>query len=173
MRETIDPCLLGENPDVLSIGKRCEIQGYGFVWPPFPKTPYFQSPEGDRIPMVSIDQCPYLPDGFNVEGSCFEGNKDTLEPVPCSPALSTDSEGDEQASDIVNDDEGASVELVDGELDLTDGSSDLDNDGSDEDDDEDSNGAERSAAVETAESGGGQPLATKVVQGNLRLPTHR
>ena len=57
--------------------------------------------------MVSIDQYPYLLDEFNVEGNCFMVDEDTLEPVPCSPALSTDSEGDEQAGGVVNDDDGA------------------------------------------------------------------
>jgi len=58
IREAIGPYLLDETPDVLSIGTRCELHGYGFFWSPYSKSPHFKNPDGDVIPLASIDQVP-------------------------------------------------------------------------------------------------------------------
>ena len=54
--DNIDPYLLHETPDVLSIGTRCELHGFAFHWYPYSKHPYFVSPSGKEIPLVSLDQ---------------------------------------------------------------------------------------------------------------------
>ncbi len=41
MKETIEPYVLDESPDVISIGRRCRKYGYGFYWNPFSREPYF------------------------------------------------------------------------------------------------------------------------------------
>ena len=50
IREAIGPYLLGDSPDVLSVGTRCELHGYGFYWPPYSKFPYYMSPDGVNTP---------------------------------------------------------------------------------------------------------------------------
>jgi len=66
--EQIEAYLMEESPDVLSIGSRCELHGYGFHWEPYSKKPYFVDPDGKRVTLVSVDQCPYLEDDFNCDG---------------------------------------------------------------------------------------------------------
>ena len=65
-KENIEPYILDETPDVLSIGQRCVEMGYEFRWPALSENPYFINPQGDRIDLISINNCPYLQDDFNV-----------------------------------------------------------------------------------------------------------
>ena len=37
----IQPYVMDDSPDLLSIGSRCELEGYGFYWPPYGQTPCF------------------------------------------------------------------------------------------------------------------------------------
>ena len=46
--EPINAYVLHDTPSVLSVGKRCANQNYGFVWPPG-RDPFMISPEGKRI----------------------------------------------------------------------------------------------------------------------------
>ena len=47
-KEPINAYVLRDTPSVLSIGKRCMNQNYGFVWPPG-REPFMIDPEGKRI----------------------------------------------------------------------------------------------------------------------------
>ena len=66
LKEVIDPYILDETPDVLSIGKRCEEMGYDFHWYGYSKRPFFVTPDGDKVSMTSYQCVPYLADDFNV-----------------------------------------------------------------------------------------------------------
>ena len=71
LEEIIEPYLLESTPDVLSVGARCEMKGYRFVWEPFSKHPYFVTPEGERVVLTSIEYVPYLLDEFNTSGKAL------------------------------------------------------------------------------------------------------
>ena len=87
LEEHIDPYVLDDSPDVLTVGRRCRKHGYGFHWEPFGDAPYYVSPDGKVIWHECLDGVPYLPDDWNAEnapplvgglrsqteiGSCFE-----------------------------------------------------------------------------------------------------
>ncbi len=67
---------LGDTPDVLSIGYRCQALGYGFIWPPYADHCFLVPPEC-KFPAISDkmknsyvrceaeDYIPYLTDSFN------------------------------------------------------------------------------------------------------------
>ena len=67
---------LGDTPDVLSIGYRCQALGYGFIWPPYADHCFLVPPEC-KFPVISgkmknsyvrceaEDYIPYLTDDFN------------------------------------------------------------------------------------------------------------
>ena len=63
----IKPYVLEDTPDVLIIGGRCVNEGYGFYWPPYSGSPYFELPDfkkhGKRCSLISIHDVPYLVDG--------------------------------------------------------------------------------------------------------------
>ena len=59
-QESIRPYLLPETPWVLSVGKRCQAQGFCFFWGPFSDTPIIYSPMGQRTDLISINYVPYL-----------------------------------------------------------------------------------------------------------------
>ena len=65
----IAPFVLGDTPDVLTIGGRCVNEGYGFHWPPYSKAPYFEllgfAKHRKICQLVSISEVPYLADGRN------------------------------------------------------------------------------------------------------------
>ena len=54
----IQPYVLESTPDVISIGARCVDQGYAFHWPAKSVYPYFVTPAGEKVFMVSIDNVP-------------------------------------------------------------------------------------------------------------------
>ena len=67
--ETIEPYMLEDTPDVLTVGRRCQKYGWGFYWEPYSSTPYYRSPTGEKVKLVSIDYCPYLADTWNAENA--------------------------------------------------------------------------------------------------------
>ena len=72
--EDIVPYVLESSPDVLSIGRRCVLLGYGWYWPPFSLEPYLVHPTtGEHIVMRVEDFCPYLDD----PGSTFPADLST------------------------------------------------------------------------------------------------
>ena len=84
--EQVEPYLMEDSPDVLNIGTRCELHGFGFGWDPFSKHPYFITPKSagaKKVVLTSIDQCPYLVDRFNTEGGGMLLDSKTFEPVAC------------------------------------------------------------------------------------------
>jgi hypothetical protein len=83
LRENIDALLLDSTPAVLSVGRRCMVDGYRFVWPP-KETPYFIDPDGRRIDMEVDGFVPYI-----VE-------RRPAAPILKTPACSTVSDGGER-----------------------------------------------------------------------------
>ena len=51
--------VLDDTPSVLSLGKRCMKQGYGFVWPPG-ENPFMINPDGKRISLFVNGDIPYV-----------------------------------------------------------------------------------------------------------------
>jgi len=80
------PYLMEDAPDVLNIGTRCELHGFGFHWEPCSSKPYFSTPGGKQVDLVTIDQCPYLEDEFNCEGGVLV-DAITKEAVSAAPGV--------------------------------------------------------------------------------------
>ena len=57
--EPINAYVLDDTPSVLSVGKRCMKQGYGFVWPPG-DNPFMINPDGKRISLFVNGDIPYV-----------------------------------------------------------------------------------------------------------------
>ena len=57
--EPINAYVLDDTPSVLSVGKRCMKQGFGFVWPPG-EDPFMINPEGKRISLFVNGDIPYV-----------------------------------------------------------------------------------------------------------------
>ena len=57
--EPINAYVLDDTPSVLSVGKRCMKQGYGFIWPPG-ENPFMINPEGKRISLFVNGDIPYV-----------------------------------------------------------------------------------------------------------------
>ncbi|CAE7218058.1 unnamed protein product [Symbiodinium sp. KB8] len=55
--EPINVYVLDDTPSVLSVGKRCMKQGYGFEWPPA-ENPFMINPEGKRKEENPVDATP-------------------------------------------------------------------------------------------------------------------
>ena len=61
--ESITPYVLDSTPNVLSLGRRCVLLGYGWYWFPYSLEPYLVHPvTGEHIVMRVEDFCPYLDD---------------------------------------------------------------------------------------------------------------
>ena len=58
--EPISAYVMKSSPTVMSIGRRCMVHGYDFVWIAF-KRPFIVTPSGKRIVLEVIDHVPYLP----------------------------------------------------------------------------------------------------------------
>jgi len=58
----VTPLLLPNTPPVLSLGKRCMEEGYGFYWRPG-QQPILVTPAGKKISLEVNDNVPYLSDG--------------------------------------------------------------------------------------------------------------
>ena len=89
LMETIEPYLLPNTPDVISIGRRCVREGYGFYWPPFSEEPYFEIPEdlgGGYSVLESVDDVPYLRDTWNVDGAASQDHSACPAPIATGSA---------------------------------------------------------------------------------------
>ena len=58
-KEPINAYVLGDTPSVLSVGKRCMSQNYGFIWPPG-REPFMIDPDGKRISLFVNGDIPYV-----------------------------------------------------------------------------------------------------------------
>ncbi len=68
---TIEPHVLDNCPDVLSVGQRCQGEGFEFRWKPFSDRPYFVRPDGVKVFCQSENYVPML---FALSGQgCVEG----------------------------------------------------------------------------------------------------
>ena len=59
--EVARPLILEGSPSVLSVGRRCMLDGYSFHWEPF-RNPYMETPDGDRVELEVDGFIPYLRD---------------------------------------------------------------------------------------------------------------
>ena len=50
--------IVADSPPLLSVGRLCMLEGFGFFWPP-KKSPWLVSPTGKRIPLSVHDFVPY------------------------------------------------------------------------------------------------------------------
>jgi len=58
---TYVPLVMQDSPDVLSLGRRCMEEGYGFHWEATnPHHPYLVTPSGCRVDLMVDHYCPYL-----------------------------------------------------------------------------------------------------------------
>ena len=62
--EPINAYVLDDTPSVLSVGKRCMNQNYGFIWPPG-REPFMINPEGKKIVLFVKGDIPYVRAGSN------------------------------------------------------------------------------------------------------------
>ena len=69
LRENIEPFVLDESPDILTVGRRRRKHRYGFHWDPFSVEPYFVTPNGEYVKLHTVDDVPYLCDELNVENA--------------------------------------------------------------------------------------------------------
>ena len=60
IKANISPYLLESTPNVLSVGLRCEMFGWGFFWPAWSRRPFFIDPDGKRITLTTCGHVPYL-----------------------------------------------------------------------------------------------------------------
>ena len=51
--------VLQDSPSVMSLGKRCQDEGYSFIWPTA-RAPYLIAPNGRKIPLIVRDYIPYI-----------------------------------------------------------------------------------------------------------------
>ncbi len=77
---TIEPHVLDNCPDVLSVGQRCQGEGFEFRWKPFPDRPYFVRPDGVKVFCQSEDFEPML-SAMNGQG-CVEGRAPSVGEPP-------------------------------------------------------------------------------------------
>ena len=80
----IDPLLLDNSPPVMSVGKFCMEEGYGFYWLPG-EPPFLLSPTGEKLVFEVQNNVPYL--NLDAE-STGEFAIDDTKCRPCGPDLS-------------------------------------------------------------------------------------
>ena len=56
----VQPDILANTPNVLSIGRRCVDHGYSFFWDAYSLEHYLASPKNVRIKMIVEDYIPYI-----------------------------------------------------------------------------------------------------------------
>ena len=80
----VQPYLLNSTPAVLSIGRRCAEDGFGFYWPPR-GTPVLETPDGQRLKLEVEGYIPYLP--MQVPSAPAAAPKEAVcpDPVPGAP----------------------------------------------------------------------------------------
>ena len=86
LRDSVRPYLLRSSPAVLSIGRRCAEEGYGFYWPP-KGLPILETPTGQCLQLEVEGYIPYLPTTAAVVTVPPEWRKQgtTGEAVPAPP----------------------------------------------------------------------------------------
>ena len=57
---TIKPWILDDTPSVLSVGRRCQAEGWAFYWPPWSANPIFVDPQGRKHILEAEGYVPYL-----------------------------------------------------------------------------------------------------------------
>ena len=71
--ETVDPYLLSSSPSLLSVGLRCQGEGWSFIWIGG-KSPCFISPGGYRLTLLQVElNIPYLYQGAESTNLSGEG----------------------------------------------------------------------------------------------------
>ena len=63
LNQNVMACIMEKTSALLSQGRRCTKDGFGFVWPPGQYIPYFVTPEGNIIRLEVIGDIPYLKPG--------------------------------------------------------------------------------------------------------------
>ena len=51
----IEASIVSGSPNIISVGRRCMLAGYGFYWPPF-KNPYLVTPDRKRRVQCTVDK---------------------------------------------------------------------------------------------------------------------
>ena len=64
LEEEISPWMLKNTPAVLSMGRRCVVEGYEFWWPAFSQSPRLSRPNGQCMFLTVRGNIPYLEDGL-------------------------------------------------------------------------------------------------------------
>ena len=115
-KEPINPYVLGDAPSVLSVGKRCMKQRYGFVWPPG-RDPFMIDPDGKRISLFVNGDIPYIRAGSqkscaheDVEATAFkniftrreDSSTDAAQTAAVAMALLGEIDG-EEGGEVVDD----------------------------------------------------------------------
>ena len=76
----------------MSIGERVMELGYDFIWMRFSR-PYYITPDGDKITLVVINNCPYLVDDTRLDETgkvpAAPSALPTTEPAPVSGGTAT------------------------------------------------------------------------------------
>ena len=93
--ENMDPYKMEDCPDVMTVGRRCVDEGYGFIWLPWSEQPFYITPTHNAelkkliaalsrvsdggtpgqlhrnciIPLLSVDYVPYFPDNYNAQNA--------------------------------------------------------------------------------------------------------
>ena len=105
----VTPYVLPDSPDVLSIGRRCVQDGYGFYWAPYSKTPALIPPESSFpryskqraaeqwIWLETEDDVPYLIDTHNPYP---ESHNSKLCPAPQARAVQPQAPTGTQVADL-------------------------------------------------------------------------
>ena len=62
--EDIAPWILPSTPAVLSMGRRCVLDGFDFWWPPYSQSPRLSTPSGKVIYLTVRGDIPFLEDGL-------------------------------------------------------------------------------------------------------------
>jgi len=77
----VNPYIMKHTPPILSVGKRCMKQGYGFWWPPY-APPWYIAPDGSWIAHEVLDDVPYIVN----DPQCKVCTPAVAEPAAAEPA---------------------------------------------------------------------------------------
>ena len=73
LKETITPFIMNDSPALLSVGRRCMLDGYSFVWTSG-KRPILVRPDGMVIELTVSGHIPYLARGAIVREANVDDN---------------------------------------------------------------------------------------------------
>ena len=76
-KKQIEAIVLDKTPCVLSMGRRCLKEGFGFHWDPY-KRPYLRTFAGERIELHVSHEIPLLPEGFVCTAKQSQGDELTI-----------------------------------------------------------------------------------------------